>query len=461
MYNNVMKTSGRERLLQTVERTVDRYEMLKGVRKIVIAFSSGPDSVCLLDALHALYSESIRMHLTYVNHGLRSQTVLKREENMTRYYAEKYGCTFDMRNVRIRKRKTGIEAAAREKRYKKLICSMEKYNAQRIALGHNLNDVVETFFMNLIRGSGARGLRSIPAERKPYIRPLINVEKKLILEYLRKRKLRFSVDKSNTKLGYRRNLIRHRILPELLKVNPELYGAIQREISILQVDDEYLEQQAGKVFKKFSRKTQNHVSLDIDSLMRYNAAVVNRVVMRVIRILCGNLDGFESKHFQAITSLSDKANGKQIALPKGLYARREYGTITIGKVRPAKHFNVAIETDGDELSCGGYVVRTKTVTNVKTRRCQKGREIFDFDELEPPLYVRNRKSGDCVVTKVGKKKMKKIYHEFKIPVHKRENLGLLCDQRGILWVLGATRAYRGFVTGKTRRIVVVDIERID
>lgn len=456
-----MKINAKKKVYTEVRKTIEKYNMLKGVKKLVIAFSSGPDSVCLLDVLDELYGDKIALYLVYINHGLRPKKYLKIEENLTENYASKYNIKHKVINIKVKKRKVGLEAAAREKRYNALLNYMNKINAQRIALGHNLDDVLETFFMNLLRGSGARGLRSIPAVRLPFVRPLMNLKKAEILKYLKTKRLRYSLDETNKMLSYRRNLLRHRIIPAFEKINPEIYETIKREIEILKQDDEYVEKQAEKFYKSVARRKLNHISLDIKKILHYNLAVINRAVMKVIKELRGNLDGFESKHFEAVIGLKDKESGKRVNLPKGIYAQREYTNIVVGIAKPVKRIETFVNPKKDLLISGNFFVKLRTVSKFNLKQRKHNCEVFDLDEIELPLLIRNKRKGDYIETKIGKKKIKKIYHEFRIPLHKRSELMMLCDQKGILWVCGIIRASRGFIRKKTKRILVVEFGHTD
>ena len=184
-------------LADKVRATVEQYHMFDNVSKAIIAFSAGPDSVCLLDTLHGLYGEAVDFEIVYVNHGLRSGKALKREEKLTEDYATRYKIRYKILNIKVRKRKEGVEAAARAARYRALSRYQSKTGADRIVLGHNLDDFVETFVLNVVRGSGMRGFRSIPAVRLPFVRPLINIRKADILDHLQKKGLSYAVDETN------------------------------------------------------------------------------------------------------------------------------------------------------------------------------------------------------------------------------------------------------------------------
>ncbi len=450
-----MKVDIIKKVQDTVQSTDQKYNMFKGVKRAVIAFSSGPDSVCLLDALFNLYHDKIDFHLVYVNHGLRPQENLRKEEALTKKYALKYNIKYKIIYLKILRTNLGIEGTARQMRHKALCKYLRRIRGQVIALGHNLDDVVETFFMNLIRGSGARGLRSIPAKRQPFVRPLINLKKTEIMKYLGSKRLDYSLDETNRLLDYRRNLLRHKIIPKFLKINPELHQVIERTIDIIRQDDEFLEGQARKAYEKVAERKSGHISLDTKKLLKYNPAVQNRVVMKAVKDLHGVLDGFESKHITQILGLKDKESGKKIHLPKKLYAQKEYNKVIVGIPKLRKQIEIAVDTERDFLVIGDLLVKIRTETQFDLSKLKPDCEVFDLDGLEPPLLIRSKRDGDFIVTKIGRKKVKNIFQERKTPLHRRKEIMMLCDKTGILWVIGIARSSRAFIRKSTKKILVV------
>ncbi|MEO0129479.1 MAG: tRNA lysidine(34) synthetase TilS [candidate division WOR-3 bacterium] len=448
-----------DKILENVKNTIDEYKMFRGVQKAVIGFSSGPDSVCLVDILKSLYGNKIKFSLVYINHGLRSNRILKKEERLTEYYAKKYQCDFKIIKVIVIKGKKGIEAEARERRYRALIDYAQRISAQRIVLGHNLDDLIETFFINLIRGSGNIGLQAVPPVRLPFVRPLINVRKKEILEYLKKRKLKFSKDISNLNTDIRRNFIRYKIIPQFIKLNPNIYETIKREIEILHNDEEFLQKIVERVYKKLVYRKKDGFTLDLGRLMYYNKAIVNRVVMKIIKELKGDLSGIESKHISAVLSLKDKSSGRKVILPYNLYAQRIFDKVFIGIKNEGLKNKLKIKLKiGESVDIGRFVVKGEILKKFDLKKRQDNCEVFDFSQIYPPLVLRNRTEGDIVKIKNGTKKLKKILNEKKVPANERNNVVVLCDRKGILWVIGIYRAYRAFINNKTKDILKVALE---
>ncbi len=449
-------------ILEKVKKMIDEYEMFKRVKKAIIGFSSGPDSVCLLDVLKTVFENKIDFTLVYINHGLRKQSVLTKEETLTQYYAHKYQCGFKIIKINVPCSKKGIEAEARERRYRVLIDYARKINAQRIVLGHNLDDFVETFFLNLVRGSGNIGLQSIPPIRSLFVRPLLNVRKKEILEYLKKRKLKFSKDVSNLDTDIRRNFIRHKIMPQFIKLNPKIYETIKREIEILHNDEEFLQKIVARVYKKLVYRKKDGFTLDLSRLMYYNKAITNRIVMKVIHDLKGDLAGIESKHISAVLNLRYKESGRKVCLPHCLYAQKIFDKIFIGiKSEELKNqFNIQLRI-GEPAEIGNLCVNAEILKRFDLKKKQINCEVFDFALIKPPLFLRNRRIGDRVKIKNGSKRLKEILNEKRVPVNERDNVVVLCDGEGILWVIGIYRAYRAFIKNETKNILKVTFEHTD
>jgi tRNA(Ile)-lysidine synthase len=255
--------------------------------------------------------------------------------------------------------------------------------------------------------------------------------------------------------------MRLKVLPVLARINPEIHEAVEREVWILKQDDEYLWKQTEKVYKKAVRSTRDCVLLDINKIMRYNFPIVSRLVMKAIQELSGSLDGYESKHYHSIISLTDKECSKRISLPKGIYAQRERESIALVKVKPKTKLAVPVDLEAGMVSAGAYKLSLKVKKKHDLRKSSGNREVFDMADLVLPLYIRNRRLGDLIETKIGKKKVKKIFSECRVAHRERDSIPILCDQKGILWLLGIARAFRGYVSKKTKRYLVVDFERLD
>jgi len=218
-------------MIERVKETIEKYRMIEKGEKVVCGYSGGSDSTFLFIALRELgYSIS----LAYMNHMLREDS--EKEEEFVRTQAGKFGLELYMERIPVKKyaeeRKLSLEEAARNLRYEFFERARKYFHADKVALGHNLDDLVETFFMRLLRGSGF-GLSSIPPVRGCIVRPLIEIRREEIIKYLKEKNIPFYKDPSNQDTKFLRNRLRLEILPFLEKSFPNLYESVKRNVENL------------------------------------------------------------------------------------------------------------------------------------------------------------------------------------------------------------------------------------
>jgi tRNA(Ile)-lysidine synthase len=193
--------------------------------------------------------------------------------------------------------------------------------------------------------------------------------------------------------------------------------------------------------------------------MDYNKAIRNRVIMKTIGLLKGDCAGIESKHIKAIWSLKFKESGRKINLPHKLYAQKIFNRVFIGSEssQSKDELDITLNIGKPEL-IGELVVRAELVNKFDIKKRQVNCEYFDFAQIRPPLFLRNRKAGEKVRIKNGVKKLKEILIEKKVPANERKSVLVLYDRDGILWILGIYRAYRAFIKKNTKNILKVEFE---
>ncbi len=234
-------------LPENILKTTAKYGMLEPGDTVLICLSGGADSVCLLEILDRLQERfGLGLHAVFIDHGLRPDET-PAEMEFARALAEGCGIAFYDEKVDValyaKSRRMGRQEAARVLRYEACERLADRLGANRIAMGHTADDQVETFFMRLLRGSGAAGLSGIPPVRKikgkTIIRPLIETTRTEIENYLREAGSGFITDPSNLKRDYTRNRIRHDLVPVLRQFNPRLNETILRTARILAEEDSY------------------------------------------------------------------------------------------------------------------------------------------------------------------------------------------------------------------------------
>ncbi|HHY76985.1 MAG TPA: tRNA lysidine(34) synthetase TilS, partial [Clostridiales bacterium] len=266
-----------------VEETIKKYNMLNYGDSVVVGFSGGPDSICLLHILMELKDKlGLNIYAAHLNHQFRGkeadEDALFVENICKEWGIQVYVKTF---NVPAYAKEKGLssEEAGREIRYKLFYEVAEKVNANKIAIAHNMNDNAETVLMNLFRGSGIEGLKGIEAVRDKIIRPLINVRRDEIESYCREKKLNPRIDKTNLEPIYSRNRIRLELIPYIEKhFNSNIMSTLQRLSEIANMENDFLNKEAEKLFLEIAMVSKNSIQYSINKIKNVHPALVRRII---------------------------------------------------------------------------------------------------------------------------------------------------------------------------------------
>ncbi len=243
--------------------------------KLLIAFSGGVDSVALtlsmLDLRDFLGLE--RLALAHINHGIRGEEA-QRDENFCVDFANRKNLEIFIRRLKIDAKGGSIEAKARDLRYKALREILEKEGFDLIATAHHLNDLVETILLWLVRGAGREGLLGFEEKEGNIIRPLYLVKRMEIEDYVRSKGESWVEDSTNYHIELARNLIRHRIIPILKEINPNLEESILRLREILKDEDDFL----NSITKTWTEKVFKDDTLDRKEFLKLHKAIQRRII---------------------------------------------------------------------------------------------------------------------------------------------------------------------------------------
>jgi tRNA(Ile)-lysidine synthase len=336
--------------------------------------------------------------------------------------------------------KMNIEEAGRQFRYEFLKGEAEKLGA-KVATGHTMSDQAETFLMRLMRGSGLRGLAGIfPVVEGKVIRPLLEVERKEIDAYLKKKKIAFRVDESNLDRRFLRNRVRLELLPYIQKnFEPDIISRLGKIASIIRDEDALLEETAQKKGREAIKKRSRGASLDLGSLSSVPRALARRVVRNFILELRGSLRRISFEDVESVLSL---AEGKEYSLKEDLVLRREGSHIFLKDNAAPGQYEYLWDGEGVlELREIGLRFRGKRMKNADVSRIRfddQTRAFFDFGKLKFPLNVRARREGDRYrpLGAPGQKKTKEIFRAKRIPLSQREKHPVFLSRGKIVWILG-------------------------
>ncbi|MDO4270024.1 MAG: tRNA lysidine(34) synthetase TilS [Eubacteriales bacterium] len=421
-------------MLETVKQTIAEYHMLTAEEPVLAALSGGADSVSLLLALLTLGYPVRAFHL---NHCLRGQES-DRDEAFCRRLCEARQVPLTVERVDVRaeaaRRGESVETAARQIRYERLAAAA---HGMKIATAHTADDNVETMLFHLARGTGAKGLAGIPPVRGGLIRPLISVSRREVEAYLAGIGQAYVTDSSNHSDCYTRNRIRHEIVPELQKINPELAAAAGRTARLLRQDDDCL---AGLAEQVVSQAAGADGAYAVQRLQAAHPAVRSRA-LRLIAVRAGVPQrDFSMRHVAALEALIKSENPSAVCtLPGGFVARREYGAVRFVRnemLADRPPFPLPVPFEGP-LWNGEIKITVRPLE--KNEVFYKSFNTFCVDcgtiNLDT-LQVRTRLAGDRIRLSghSGSRTLKKLLIDRKIPRLRRGRLAVIADRNGVIAV---------------------------
>jgi tRNA(Ile)-lysidine synthase len=325
-------------MLDQIRRTIQRYRMFEPGDRVVVAVSGGPDSVCLLSALSRLNARlCLKIVVAHLDHGLRKGSA--EDLAFVKKMSESSGFPFYSKTIVLNKTKlqASLEDFLRKKRYEFLLGVCKKTGSAKLALGHTKDDQAETVLMRVIRGSGLYGLSAILPKRqvKPgeVVRPLIEVSRDDVMDFLKKNGIRFRVDATNKEERFLRNKIRSRLLPLLEKeYNPNIKETLSRLALAVGADYELLQSQALNFFNKYTRRSGRRVSVSAESLKRLDISLRRLVLRNILGEIQGDLKKLGFEHWEEIDDLLfSRPVCSEVHLPNGVIVSKTGKSLDIFK----------------------------------------------------------------------------------------------------------------------------------
>ena len=453
--------------LQRVKQTITEHRLVDRGQSVLVALSGGPDSVALMHLLTRLRkSMKLTLGAVYVNHQMRPRTSRK-EETFCQRLCDDLGVTLTIVREDVpalaKKRGTGLEETAREVRYDVFDRLAGAQSYDRVALGHHADDQVETILFRLIRGTGPSGLTGMPIKRGRIIRPLLDLTRVEIMDYLRANSLSWCEDASNRSIRFKRNWIRHRLLPEIRRhLNPRADSAILALADTLGVEDEFLEAIVHRsVRKAVTISPGGKIGLDLTTFSRYPEWVRRRLLRRCLKVSWATGQRPDRDTIRRLDRLALAGSGSvsltgrmQAAVAGGklyLWPRRRQ-TVRV-KYEPGRR----LDLDWPEVAFSGRVVSRDRMT--MSRKPASRRIWLDWGRLKPPLEIRTARPGDRFrpLGMKGHKKVGDFLTDRKVARPLRDEVLLLCDRAGPVWVVGQEIADRVKIETQTRRILTVAV----
>lgn len=429
--------------------SIKKHNMLSNIKKVVVGFSGGADSIALLHFLYFYVSEKrskFDVIAVHVNHGIRGKEATC-DENFAKDFCDNLGIKIIIRKIDVlslsKKLGIGVEEAGRKARYE-IFESLAQGKNDKIATAHTLSDNCETVIMNLARGAGLLGLCGIPPVRGKIVRPLIGVSRAEIEYYCRENNLGYVNDSSNFILDYTRNKIRHNIIPELKKINPSFEKAISKTVDFAMRDEAYLKLASGTAIN------------DICTPLGYNAkkiadlpdALQSRVAAALLKKM--TLCAPEAKHIKLFLSMANGAlkradfcGGVTIINQDGYLAKQNPKNVHNSDWSyPFARINILTEI---KINIIIKVISFEDYLKQKNGKPLQNIWFADFDAISPKSVFRPRKAGDKIILprRNVTKSVKKLMNEMKIPLNVRNDIPLLADGSEVIWMdkVGVSKNY--------------------
>lgn len=407
--------------------------------KFLLAVSGGMDSMVLM---HCFKKLNLNFEVAHFNYQLRGEES-DGDEKLVRDNCKNQNTTFHFNttdtNSWCEERGLSIQEGARELRYNWFLELMEKEKFDFIITAHHANDTIETFFINLLRGAGIKGLSGIPQKNNQIIRPLLKVKRTDIENFAQLKNIEYRDDSSNSSLKYKRNFIRHKIIPELLTLDSNADNSILQSMDLLHQTNEYLEKKIeedlGKITTIHGDQIIIKIEEELSQIVLYHALKKQGFNSSQVNNIFQNRkvgSKFYSKSHQLVIDRNQLIINKITSDTAQEFFIKETGTYTTP-------FKINISKEAIPLSL-------ETSQNIA---------LLDADKLEFPLTIRKWQEGDWFIPlgMEGKKKLSDYFIDNKFSRFEKEQIWVLVCKDEIAWIIGNRIDNRFKITKQSKNVI--------
>ena len=461
-------------MLDRILKYNEKHGMIVPGDTIAAGVSGGADSVCLLFTLLEIKNcIPFKLVVVHVHHGIREEA--DQEADYVKSLCKTREIPFYLVREDVlavaKKEKLSIEEAGRQVRYRAFYHILEEVNAPagKVAVAHNRNDRAETMLFHLFRGSGIKGMAGIRPVRDNIIRPLLCVDRQEIEKYLQAKGIKYYQDASNNEDTYTRNRIRHHILPyaEENICRGSIRHMTETAEQFMEIED-YLMSQTQKAAEKCVDFQGNGIIIDVKRLLEQEGLLQKRILLFGLAFLVPGRRDITAAHVAGLMDLLKTDGSRQISLPYGLSARKEYQKLMLERnTLPVKgnHTDtqeIVIPVPGKLWVAGLGEIRTAILSYEKNMIIpqKKYTKYFDYDKITTSLVLRVRKKGDFIKVNAGlsTKSIQDYMVNEKIPREKRDRLLLVADDSHIMWIPGYRISQQYKVGENTKTMIQITIK---
>jgi tRNA(Ile)-lysidine synthase len=457
------------RLSKKINLALDQLLPAEPGATLGVAVSGGPDSVALLAALVSLMpARGFNLHALHVNHGLRPE--VDAEQSFVESLCQRWRIPSTVERLTPPRKRNGIEAWARESRYRFFRRMHDALGLAAVALAHTRDDQAETVVFRFLRGSARRGLAGIPPLRDGWIvRPMLDCSRQDVLQFLSARQLSFMTDSSNTDVRHTRNKIRHDLLPLLERnFSPRVREHLVHMATVFRAEEEWLEQLTT------AARARVQESPRVLSLLQL-AREPQGLQARILRQWVESDPAVQDVSFSHLSDLQALATGRRRAtvdLPGGMSVRREEEQFVLEKkssfvareLTTPQYSYPLLPGQGLDVPEGGWRVNMSfpfawTDQPSSARSGDLWQALFDLDACHDHILVRNYRPGDRIMPLGlgGQKKVHDVFIDAKVPRMLRRSLPLLQVGNLVAWIPGCVRGEAAKISATTRRVCRVTV----
>lgn len=428
-------------------------------KKILIAISGGIDSTILAHIFHDLHFD---LSFAHCNFKLRGKESNKDEEFVkalgAKFQVPTYAIQFNTEEYAA---ENGIstQMAARDLRYNWFHEIIEENKIDYILTAHQKDDVIETFLINLTRGTGLDGLTGIPEINGNIVRPLLPFTRNDILIYATREKLKWREDSTNSSIKYVRNKIRHKVVPILKELNPNLLDTFGNTLENLQASQQIVKDCIQQVKERTVSTQGNNIYFDIEKLKKLNNPKV---------YLYELLNEYGFTQWDDVADLLDAQSGKQVYSATHRLLKDRDALILSETEKTVKTLSFEIEENISRISAPINLKLKKIEIPFDTKNHQNKvyDELFldknntisiDYNKIQFPLTIRKWQKGDFFfpIGLHGKKKVSKFFKDEKLSLIEKEKTWLLCSNNEIVWIIGRRLDERFKISKATSTILKI------
>ncbi len=450
-------------------------ELIAPEDKVLVAVSGGADSLALLYLLQQFSKElGYELFVAHLNHLTRGGES-DEDARFVEKEAGKLSLPVFVENIDVAAEKSilksSFQESARILRYRFLEKTLMSIKGNKIALGHSADDCVETVLMNLLRGTGLRGLAGIPETRGHVVRPLLHFTRSELEQFLNDRNLDYRTDSSNNEKKYLRNKIRHEVIPFLRTFNKDISRNLLSLAEIARGEEQWMTEKTRELYSQLVKTESGGLCFEVTEFEEQPQAMKRRLIREAFYRLTESLREITALHVRQVLDLFARARvGSGLKLPGNVRVACGYGTVSFSLSKGSKNDGLPeIDRKTISLEVPGVTSLAQLGIQLNVRLVEPSADLpqpvdkkqayFDFDKTGEDIRVRFFQPGDRFMPlgMLGHKKVKSYFIDQKIPREKRLSIPILTNGKDdIIWIYGERTSGQFCVAENTKKVLFIE-----